>query len=525
MGEISGLSIPEKMNMAFYACDRWAEGSSRDLPAMLFDERTITWGELQDSVNRLGNALLTMGVQKGNRVFLRSQNCLELYFSILAAMKIGAVPVPTSSLFGAREVQHILDDTRAVAAIVHSDSVAVFDEVKSEFLKNLIVIGENAAQGTPFEEAVKDSSTELKCADTSSSDEAFMLYTSGTTSAPKGIVHSHSWLIATGEPIVNAEMELAPGDVTLSVSEINWMYPFGCNFFYPFYCGATVGVYQGRFDPERSFGYVEKYRATHFIANPTIYKRMLLVEDPETRWDCSSLRMGLSSGETLPPHVFKTWKSRFNCEIYDSMGQTEIHIFCCTRPGVVKMSSMGKPFAGVPPCTVVDQEGEPVKTGEVGYLAISGEHPGLALRYENQEEMWQSRFRKGWYLTGDMSYIDEEGFFWFVSRSDDLIKSRGYLISPKEVEDTLEEHTSVLEAAVVGKKDEILGQLVKAFIVLRPGKTGSDELVEEIRHMTRDAIAPYKVPKEIEFVEEFPKTVTGKTMRRELRDRADEAGN
>ena len=254
MGEISGLSIPEKMNMAFYACDRWAEGSSRDLPAMLFDERTITWGELQDSVNRLGNALLTMGVQKGNRVFLRSQNCLELYFSILAAMKIGAVPVPTSSLFGAREVQHILDDTRAVAAIIHSDSVAVFDEVKSEFLKNLIVIGGNAAQGTPFEEAVKDSSTELKCADTSSSDEAFMLYTSGTTSAPKGIVHSHSWLIATGEPIVNAEMELAPGDVTLSVSEINWMYPFGCNFFYPFYCGATVGVYQGRFDPERSLG-------------------------------------------------------------------------------------------------------------------------------------------------------------------------------------------------------------------------------------------------------------------------------
>jgi len=139
--------------------------------------------------------------------------------------------------------------------------------------------------------------------------------------------------------------------------------------------------------------------------------------------------------------------------------------------------------------------------------------------------MWRSRFKKGWYLTGDMSYIDEEGFFWFVSRSDDLIKSRGYLISPKEVEDTLEEHSSVLEAAVVGKKDEILGQLVKAFIVLRPGKTGSDELVEEIRQMTRDAIAPYKVPKEIEFVEEFPKTVTGKTMRRELRDRADEAGN
>jgi acyl-coenzyme A synthetase/AMP-(fatty) acid ligase len=521
MGEISGLSIPEKMNMAYYACDKWAQGSNRDNPAMLFDDRTITWGELQDSVNRVGNALATMGIKRGNRVLFRSQNCLELYFSILAAMKIGAVPVPTSSLFGAREIQHILTDTQAVAAIVHSDSVAVMDEVKSECLKHLIVIGESGGRGTPFEEAVKDSSTQLECADTSSSDEAFMLYTSGTTSAPKGIVHTHSWLIATGETVGKAEMELQPGDVTLSVSEINWMYPFGCNFFYPFYCGATVGVYQGRFDSERAFEYVERYKATHFIANPTIYKRMLLIEEPQKRWDCTSMKMGLSSGETLPPHVFKTWKSLFNCEIYDSMGQTEMHIFCCTRPGVVRMSSMGKPFAGVPPVTVVDDEGNEVKAGEVGYLAISGEHPGLALRYENLEDMWQSRFKKGWYLTGDMSYIDEDGFFWFVSRSDDLIKSRGYLISPKEVEDTLEEHRSILEAAVVGKKDEILGQLVKAFVVLRPGKTGSDELVEELRQMTRDTIAPYKVPKEIEFVDEFPKTVTGKTMRRELRDRAD----
>jgi len=221
MGEISGLSIPEKMNMAYYACDKWAQGSNRDNPAMLFDDRTITWGELQDSVNRVGNALATMGIKRGNRVLFRSQNCLELYFSILAAMKIGAVPVPTSSLFGAREIQHILTDTQAVAAIVHSDSVAVMDEVKSECLKHLIVIGESGGRGTPFEEAVKDSSTQLECADTSSSDEAFMLYTSGTTSAPKGIVHTHSWLIATGETVGKAEMELQPGDVTLSVSEIN----------------------------------------------------------------------------------------------------------------------------------------------------------------------------------------------------------------------------------------------------------------------------------------------------------------
>jgi len=519
MSEVQELSIPEKMNMAQLVCDRWAEGPDHDNPALLFDDTKVSWSEMQDSVNRIGNALLGIGVAKGNRVIMRSQNCLELYFSILACMKIGAVPVPTSSLFGAREVQHILDDTQAVAAIVHSQSVSVFDEVKSETLKNVIVIGESGNQGIPFEEMIQNASPELQCADTESCDEAFMLYTSGTTSAPKGIVHAHSWLIATGDPIAKVEMELQPGDVTLSVSEINWMYPFGCNFFYPFYCGATVGVYQGRFDTERAFEYIERYGATHFIGNPTIFKRMLLVEDAQKRWDCSSLKMGLSSGETLPPHVFKTWKKQFNCEIYDSMGQTEIHIFCCTRPGVVKLSSMGKPFAGVPPVTVVDEEGNEIERGEVGYLAISADHPGLALRYENLEEMWKSRFNKGWYFTGDMSYIDEEGFFWFVSRSDDLIKSRGYLISPKEVEDILQEHKSVLEAAVVGKKDQDLGQKVKAFVVLRPGQSPSEELGEELRQMTRELIAPYKVPKEIEFIDEFPKTVTGKIIRKGLREK------
>ncbi|MCZ6485742.1 MAG: acyl-CoA synthetase [Acidobacteria bacterium] len=519
MNEVSELSIPERINMAWQVCDQWAEGPDRENLALILDDTQVTWSELLDSVNRVGNALLGMDIQKGDRVILRSQNCLELHYAILACMKIGAVPVPTSSLFGAKEVQHILNDTQAVAAIVHSESLSVFDQVESKLLKHLIVIGESSDQGISFAEMIKDASTELKCEDTESSDEAFMLYTSGTTSVPKGIVHAHRWLIATGEPIAKVEMELKPGDVTLSVAEVNWMYPFGCNFFYPLYCGATVGLYQGRFDPERTFGYIEKYGATHFIGNPTIFKRMLLVEEPEKRWDCSSLKMGLSSGETLPPYVFKTWKSRFDCEIYDSMGQTEIHIFCCTRPGVVKLSTMGKPFSGVPPVTVLDKDGNEVPSGEVGYLAIRGDHPGLALRYENQEEMWKSRFKKGWYLTGDMSYIDEEGFFWFVSRSDDLIKSRGYLISPKEVEDTLQEHGAVLEAAVVGKKDQILGQLVKAFIVLRPGHSPSEELGENLRQMTRKLIAPYKVPKEIEFIDSFPKTVTGKIIKRELRDK------
>ena len=289
---------------------------------------------------------------------------------------------------------------------------------------------------------------------------------------------------------------------------------------YPLYSGATAGVHPGRFEPEKAYQYIEKYRVTHFIANPTIYRRMLLIEDAPKRWNCSSLKMGLSSGETLPPVVFKTWQGRFGCEIYDSMGQTEIHIFCCTRPGVVRGASMGQPFADAPAVTVVSQEGQPLARGEVGYLAIHGDHPGLALRYENQEDLWKSRFVGGWYLTGDTAYVDDEGFFWFMSRSDDLIKSRGYLISPKEIEDALEEHPAVLETAVVGVPDAVLGQKVKAFIVLKPGHTGSETLAENICQMVRNAIAPFKAPKDVEFVEELPKTVTGKIVRREMRRRS-----
>lgn len=504
--------------MAWYVCDRWAESDRRAEPALLYDDRKISWQEFRDSVNRLGNSLLDLGVKRGDRVVLRSTNCPELYYAIVGCMKIGAVPVPTSTLFRTGELQHILTESRASAAIVHAECADIFDEVTSPHLERLVIIGAAAPGQTSLEEAMQAASTNLAPADVKEIDEAFMLYTSGTTALPKGIVHAHRWLRATGEPIAGQEMQLAQGDVTLSVSEVAWMYPFGCNLMYPLYRGAAAGVHPGRFEPEKAYQYIEKYRATHFIANPTIYRRMLLVEDAPRRWDCSSLRMGLSSGETLPPAVFKTWQTRFGCEIYDSMGQSEIHIFCCTRPGVVRLASMGKPFSDAPPVSVVNEEGKEVARGEVGHLAIRGDHPGLALRYEAQEQLWTSRFVDGWYLTGDTAYIDDEGFFWFMSRSDDLIKSRGYLVSPKEVEDTLEEHPSVLETAVVGAPDAVLGQKVKAFIVLRPGHAASEALAEDIRQSVRNAIAPFKVPKEIEFVDVLPKTVTGKIVRRQLRD-------
>jgi len=242
MTEDIEISIPEKVNMAWYACDRWAETDQRNSAAILTEDREVSWGELNSEVNRIGNALLEVGLQKGDRVVLRSQNCLELYYGILACMKIGGVPVPTSSLFRSAELQHILNDTKAVVAIVHEENTDSFQDVASPFLKHRIVIG-NHDLGVSLSDLTKNASDTLECADTSRGDESFMLYTSGTTSVPKGIVHGHSWLMATGDPISQQEMQLQPGDVTLSVSEINWMYPFGCNFMYPLYSGATVGLY------------------------------------------------------------------------------------------------------------------------------------------------------------------------------------------------------------------------------------------------------------------------------------------
>lgn len=298
------------------------------------------------------------------------------------------------------------------------------------------------------------------------------------------------------------------------------MYPLGSSFFHPLLAGATVVINEGRFDPEKALATIQRHGVTVFAAVPTIYRLILAIPNLESRYRLGSLRLGMSAGEPLPADTFGQWRERLGVTIYDGLGQTEGHIFIANQLNMpIRPGSMGKPLRGYE-AAVLDDSGNPQPCGTSGHLVIRNEdHPGLALGYRKEPDRWAAVNRNGWYYTQDIAYVDGDGYYWYVARSDDLIKSRAYLISPKEVESALLEHPAVLEAAVVGIPDFALSNKIKAFVTLKTGNQASDHLAGQIREYVRSVIAPYKVPQELEFLSELPKTPNGKILRRELRAR------
>ncbi|MDG6904952.1 MAG: acyl-CoA synthetase [Nitrososphaerota archaeon] len=503
--------------MTEFVLGKWANKSD-DRIAILYENESISFADLSKSVNRFGNLLKQLGVKPAERVLLRMSNH-PLYIALnMAVIKIGAVAVPTSTLFREREIEYILGNSEAKIAIAMPEFLPEVLEIRNAVpkLKVLTVAGKYDSYDS-VEDLAKDQSESLTAQNTSKDDLAFILYTSGTTSFPKGVPHSHKWLLALGEPNSDFVMGIHSGDRILTPSEMTWMWPWGYCIWFAMYRGASACIYSGRFDGDRTFEYLQKYKATHVAGNPTIYRRLVRVDDAEHRYDLSNLRAAFSSGETLAPELFKEWKRRFGCEIYDCLGQTELHVFCATRPGSVKLGSMGRPLPGIP-VSVIDEDGEPCKPGEIGYLAVRKEFEGLTEGYLKLEEEWKKKIRGIWYLTWDHAYIDDDGYYWYISRADDLIKSRGYLIAPKEIEDVLQEHTSVLESSVIGVKDHDLRERVVAMIILREGLEPSLELASDIRKHVVQRIAPFKAPKEIIFVDAIPKTVTGKIMRKAMKE-------
>jgi acyl-coenzyme A synthetase/AMP-(fatty) acid ligase len=367
---------------------------------------------------------------------------------------------------------------------------------------------------------MEQASPDFVPASTLAPELAFIMYTSGTTGEPKGVEHAHRWVLGTGDPVMREMIDLSPEDICYQPQDWSFMYPLGSSFFHPLLAGATVVINQGRFDPEKALATIERRGVTVFAAVPTIYRLLLGVPDAESRSRLRSLRLGMSAGEALPPDTFAQWRERFGVTIYDGFGQTEGHIFIGNQLKMpIRPGSMGKPLPGYE-AAVLDDNGIPQPCGTPGHLAIRNEdHPGLALGYRKDSERWASINRNGWYYTQDVAYIDDGGYYWYVARSDDLIKSRAYLISPKEVESALLEHPAILEAAVVGIPDAAITNKIKAFVTLKSGYHSSDMLASQIRDYVHSVIAPYKVPQEIGFLSELPKTANGKILRRELRAR------
>lgn len=514
------LSIPERLNMGKLVVDDWVQRGRGDCIAIYAGDSKITFGQLKELTNRFGNALKGIGLAKGDRFVVWLPNAPEFMVAVIGGIKIGAVPIPSNILLRESELEHILNHSESKLMVADGAKFDAAVELKKRCpsLKHIVVVGPKPTGGLSYEDALLKASPQLLPEDTHKEDPALMMYTSGTTGEPKGVVHAHRWIIGTGDPIGKFVLGFEKGDISGGPSPLTFMYALGDLCLYAFRWGTATAIFPWKFDPEQAFRYIEQHGITIFNGVPTIYRMMLSLKDAESKYKLSSLKRCISSGEPLLAETYKEWKERFGHSIIDSLGQTELHIFISAQIALRhKLGSMGKPLPTVE-VSVVDEEGRSVKAGEVGNLAIRWDFAGLMKGYYKDPERTQMvTFPNNWYNTKDLAYCDDEGYFWYVSRADDVIISAGYRISPADIEGALLTHRAVLESAAVASPDPVRGHCVKAFVVLKANYAPSESLAEELKEHVKATIAPYKYPRKVEFVTELPKTSSGKILRRELR--------
>ncbi|MCE9552645.1 MAG: acyl-CoA synthetase [Planctomycetes bacterium] len=488
--------------------------------------RRFTYAEMDELSNRCAAALAKLGVARGDRVLLRLPNVPEFYIAALGIAKLGAVFIPTSTQFRAAEIAYRLQDSGAVAAITTADLVDELEEAQNDApdCKHLIVTaGEEATDaatpGHNFWQLLGETSTSFTAADTASDEVAFIAYTSGTTGDPKGVVHYHRYPISY-DSLIRHWHDYRDDDVCACPAEVGWLLPVATTFLYSMRVGITAVLFHqvdGRFDPAAWRRLIAKYQISNFVGTPTIYR--MLVADTANADSLASLRHGVSAGEPLPPDTISSVRSVLGFAPLDGIGMSECMVYCFNRLGDdVLPGSCGRPAPG---CDIrlVDEELCDVPDGQEGVLVVRRDsHPGMMREYWNKPEQTTEIFRGNWYYSGDVLVRDAEGRYWFQGRADDVINASGYRISPFEVESCLVEHPSVLEAAAVESPDALRGMVVKAFVVLRNGRTPSDDLAEELQHWVKDRLAPYKYPRRVEFLAALPKTTSGKIRRRVLRD-------
>jgi benzoate-CoA ligase len=512
-------SIPTEFNVATYFVDRnVAEGRGNNTAIECGDQR-ITYRQVLDNVNRFGNALRReLDVRIEERVLLLLLDCPEYVYSFFGAIKVGAIPIPTSTLFKPADYEYLLNDSRARVIVISEALLPQFQAIPRErlrYLRDVVVVGTAPAGTSNFDDLIAQQSTDLEPEPTSKDDAAFWLYSSGSTGAPKGCVHLHHDMVFCTELYARGVLDITERDRCFSVAKLFFAYGLGNALFFPFGVGATTILFAGPPTPANVFEMVGKYRPTLFFSVPTNYA-MLLAGSNETECDFSSVRWGVSAGEALPPAVFERFRTRFGVTILDGIGSTEIgHIFISNQPDAIQPGSSGKPVVGYE-SKVVDDDDQPVAQGEIGNLLVRGD--STCAMYWNKHEKTKDTIEGHWIRTGDKYWQDADGFFWYAGRGDDMLKVGGIWVSPIEVENALIEHPSVLEAGVVGREDN--DRLVKplAYVVCASGVNGSPELARELQDFVRARLAEYKRPRWVEFVAELPKTGTGKTQRFKLRE-------
>ena len=522
------MDVPEFFNFGFDVVDRWAEDRTK-LALISVDPsgeqaQQHTFWDLKMLSNRFANALRDLGLSKGDRVFVMLPRIPQWYVAMLGMMKLGVVPMPATTLCTPKDIEYRINQAEAVAAITDLENAPKVEEAAGACpsLKYLIMAPGEKRGWLSYDERVEKASPNLEGVERTRSDDPLLIYfTSGTVGYPKMVLHTQASYGLGHVLTAKYWHDLGPTDLQWTLSDTGWAKAAYGKLFGQWTQGAAIMQHdaRGRFDAQQTLEMVGKYGVTSFCAPPTAY-RMMVLEDLQ-KYQMSNLRHCTSAGEPLNPEVMKKWQDGTGLTIYDGYGQTETVLlvgnYQClpVRPG-----SMGKPVPGFE-IGIVDDHGSELPDGEEGQIAVKVKPTrpvGLFKEYWKDPEAMERSFVGDWYLTGDKGYRDEDGYFWFVGRADDVIISAGYRIGPFEVESALIEHPAVAESAVVASPDPIRGEIVKAFVILKPGYVSSDELVISLQDHVKSATAPYKYPRAIDFVTELPKTISGKIRRVELRE-------
>lgn len=481
--------------------------------AVMFEGQEFTNVEMGRTERKLGNALKELGVKRGDRVIIQMPNCPEVAESFGAVWRIGAVVVPMNYLIGDEESAHIYQDSGAETVISTSEFLPKIEACRAKVpaIKNVLLIDKEVPKDYhSFWKLVEGSSDELEMIKTHDDELAALVYTSGTTGRPKGVIHSHHGLYA-GAKVVSNSTAVLERKVSVFVLPLCHTYGILCMNISNLQ-GGWKSVVLPSFSVEKVFEAIDKYKATSFNGVPTIYVLMLLYPEPE-KYDLSSMQSWTSGSAPLSMETWQGFKEKFGAEIFDGWGLTESGSTGCIMPpkGPIKVGSIGKPMIDTE-VKIVDNVGNELPKGKEGELIISG--PGLMKGYWNIPEETAEALRNGWLYSGDIGYVDDDGYFFITDRKKDLIIKGGENISPGQIEEVLFAHPKVAEAAVVGIRDNVYGEDIKAFVVLKPGE---EAIAEEITDYCRSRLKTFKTPKELQFMDCLPKNLVGKIERKELR--------
>src|SRR6266478_2077356 len=517
------VELPTHFNFAGEVMERWARERPDALALWCVDDagcgqNKFSFRQLAESFRRAARFFHTLGVRRGHRVLVTLPRVPQWWIAMLGLTKLGAVAIPGTPLLTAKDIRYRVETAEVGAIITDAEGAAKVEDFEGIRL----LVGAERRGWTNFESGLRDAAPDHECEPTRSDDPGIIYFTSGTTGPPKMVLHTQASYGLGHRLTGEAWLDIKPDDVHWCITDTGWAKAAWSCLFGPWQMGACIFTVdaRGKFDPASALRALAHYPITTWCAPPTALR--LIVREDLSAYRFPTLRHCVSAGEPLNPEVFTAWKAATGLSIYDGYGQTETVVlianFRC-RGETIRPGSMGKPSPGFT-VGVLDNELQEVPVGQEGEIAVrvKPQRPlGLFREYWRNPTGTALRFRGDWYLTGDRALRDEAGYFWFVGRGDDVIKSSGYRIGPFEIESALIEHPAVLEAAVVGKADTARGQIVKAFVVLRKQYSASEALSHELQEHCKRITAPYKYPREIEFLDELPKTISGKIRRVQLR--------